>query len=229
MKALTTEGIVLSRINYGEADRILTILSSDQGKLRLMAKGVRKVKSKLAGGIELFSVSELSFIAGKSDIGTLISSRLKTHYGHIIEDMDRVQLGYELISLLNRTTEDSSDDSYFRLLERAFSSLDDHEIDLQLIRTWFKAQLIKDAGHIPNLVTDIDGQKLRSTESYNFDLELMGFIKNPDGRYSANHIKFLRLLFGPHTSAALSRVESIETLLVSITPLINTMLEDHVT
>lgn len=62
---IVTSGIVLNRINFGEADRILTVITPDQGKLSLIAKGVRKEKSKLAGGIELFSVSNISFIPPK--------------------------------------------------------------------------------------------------------------------------------------------------------------------
>ena len=56
MNQLVTDGIVLSRVNYGEADRIIKLLTPEAGKLSLMARGVRKPKSKLAGGIELFSI-----------------------------------------------------------------------------------------------------------------------------------------------------------------------------
>ena len=83
MKQLQTEGIVLSRTDYGEADRIINILTPEQGKIALMARGVRKPKSKLAGGIELFSISDISYIKGKGEIGTLISVRLKKHYANI--------------------------------------------------------------------------------------------------------------------------------------------------
>ena len=41
MKQLVSQAVVLSRTDYGEADRILTLLTPDQGKLRLLAKGVR--------------------------------------------------------------------------------------------------------------------------------------------------------------------------------------------
>jgi DNA repair protein RecO (recombination protein O) len=58
MKTIVTKGIVLTRTDYGEADRILHFLTPDQGKIAGIAKGVRKSKSKLAGGIELFSVSK---------------------------------------------------------------------------------------------------------------------------------------------------------------------------
>ena len=75
MNKVISESIVLSRINYGDNDRIVTVITRDQGKIRLIAKGSRKLKSKLAAGIELFSVSEISFIKGKGDIDTLVSSR----------------------------------------------------------------------------------------------------------------------------------------------------------
>ena len=54
-KDLRTKAIVLRRTDYGEADRILQLLTPS-GKRSVIARGVRKEKSKLAGGIELFSV-----------------------------------------------------------------------------------------------------------------------------------------------------------------------------
>lgn len=50
---LHTRAIVLRRTNYGETDRILNLLTPE-GKKSVLAKGVRREKSKLAGGIELF-------------------------------------------------------------------------------------------------------------------------------------------------------------------------------
>src|SRR2546430_6710542 len=97
MKQLVTPAIILARIDYGEADRIITMLTPGHGKLRLLAKGVRRVRSKLAGGIELFSVSTITFIQGRSELGTLVSTRLQQYYSHIVQDLDRTMAGYELI------------------------------------------------------------------------------------------------------------------------------------
>ena len=58
MKTYRTQAVVLRRTNYGEADRILQLLTPD-GRRSVMARGVRKEKSKLAGGIELFAVSDV--------------------------------------------------------------------------------------------------------------------------------------------------------------------------
>ena len=61
-----TEGIILKRMNYGEADRILTIYTLHHGKIRAMAKGVRKLQSRKAGSLELFNHSVLFLIKGKN-------------------------------------------------------------------------------------------------------------------------------------------------------------------
>jgi len=228
MKPLNTTGIILRRTNYGEADRIITMLTPDYGKLRLMAKGVRKVKSKLAGGIELFSVSQISFIKGKGDIGTLISTRLVKHYGTIVKDLERTTLGYELIKRLDRVTEDEPEQEYFELLQQIFVALDDKQINLQLIELWFAMQLLKQAGHTPNLKTDTVGNKLAADALYNFSFDDMAFVPVVSGRFSANHIKFLRLGFGQHTPKVLQQVSGIETLLPDVAPLIQTMLASHI-
>ena len=72
---LRTEAIVLRRTDYGEADRILQLLTPE-GKKSVVAKGVRREKSKLAGGIELFSVSEVVIHEGKGELGILTGAKL---------------------------------------------------------------------------------------------------------------------------------------------------------
>lgn len=223
MNQIATTAIVLARTNYGEADRIVSVLTPEYGKLRLMAKGVRRVKSKLAGGIELFSVSSITFIRGRSDISTLVSARLQKHYGHIVSDIGRVQLGYELIKLLNKITEDNAEREYFDLLEQSFQALDDVTIDEQLIRLWFSAQLLRLGGHSPNLHTDEQGNKLVAGTNYDFDFTAMAFNPRDQGRFTADHIKFMRLLFSAILPSALQKVRGGDALLASCLPLVTTM------
>lgn len=223
MNSLQTRGIILKRTDYGEADRIVTALTPDHGKLRLMARGVRKPKAKLAGGIELFSVSSLSFIRGKGDIGTLISARLDRHYGRIINDIARVQAGYDLLKVVDKATEDEPEEDYFELMEQALQALDDPDIDLDLIRAWFGARLLRLAGHSPNLETTAKGDKLSEDLKYVFDFDTMSFEPETKGRFSSADIKALRLLFSGHTPARLMRVEGMETCLEHVSPLLRTL------
>lgn len=228
MNQIKTKGIVLSRTDYGEADRIITMLTPDQGKLRLMARGVRKPKSKLAGGIELFSVSELSFIRGRGEIATLTSTRLIKYYSSIVKDIERVQLGYDLIKKINRATEDEPEAEYFDLLEQALIALDDATIVTELIDTWFQAQLLRLSGHTPNLLTDSAGAKLDPAQKYSFDFDAVSFAKHEGGSFSANHIKLLRLIFNRVTPTQLRNINDIDRLLADCQPLINTMLKTYI-
>lgn len=224
MKQLVTTGIILSRTDFGEADRILTVITPDQGKLRLMAKGVRKVKSKLAGGIELFSVSTISFIEGRSDIHTIVSTRLLEYYEHIVKDINRTMFGYELLKTINRVTEDNPGREYFELLRQALTALNDEDVMTELISFWLYMQLLKIAGHAPNFKTDNKGDALDAQETYGFDFDAMAFSMQDQGKYKAQHIKALRLVIGLDTPVPLAQVQDMNTVLLSCLQLSKTML-----
>ncbi|MGH7157663.1 MAG: DNA repair protein RecO [Candidatus Saccharimonadales bacterium] len=223
MKQTVTRAIVLRRTDYGEADRILTLLTPDQGKLSLLAKGVRRVKSKLAGGIELFSTSDITFIRGRGEVGTLVSARLEKHYANIVQDLDRTMLGYELIKMLHKNTEDEPESSYFSLLEQAFEALNDPVVAPDLARLWFFAQLLRLSGHEPNLQLDTQGYRLQADKMYDFSFEQVAFAPSEHGRFGAGHIKFLRLAVSPYSAKTLSQVQGSTEFLAAIAPLVHTM------
>lgn len=194
MKPIRTKAIVLRRTNYAEADRILQLLTPDHGKLSVIAKGVRREKSKLAGGIELFAICDVSIIPGKGDMGTLTSSRLETFYGRIMEEYDRLQFGYEAIKQVGQAAEAVADPAFFELLKTVFVSLDDESIDDKLIAAWFWLQLAILLGVGLNLSTDDNGMKLVEESRYNFSEDSMSFVYHEQGRFTTEHIKLLRLL-----------------------------------
>jgi DNA repair protein RecO len=216
-------GIVLSRTNFGEADRIITFLTVNEGKLRLMAKGVRKIKSKLAGGVELFSVSNITYVKGRGEIGTLISARLSRHYGSIVNDIDRVQLGYQLIKIINQATEDHYEEDYFDLMVSAFRALEDPVTNRDLIMSWFESQLLKLAGHSPNMSHDLEGNKLEAEKLYSFDIDNMSFNQNISGKFDSNHIKVMRILFSDNEPEVINRVSDLKKYLQELGPLVHTL------
>lgn len=223
MNRIQTSGIVLKRTNYGEADRIVTVLTPDYGKLRLMARGVRKPKAKLAGGIELFSVSDMTFVRGRGEIGTLISTRLRTHYGRIVQDIRRVQLGYDLLKILDKATEDETEEGYFDLLEQTLKALDDKDIDQELIQAWFSSHMLRLAGHSPNLETTAAGTKLGEDQTYAFDFDTMSFEPEAKGRFGPGDVKALRLLFSGYTPSRIMKIEGVESHLAHVIPLLRTL------
>jgi len=224
---IVTEGIVLRRTNFGEADRIITMLTADHGKVRLIAKGVRRSKSKLAGGIELFSVSQITYLPGKSEIQTLVSSRLKKYYDHIVQDIQRTMLGYELLKRINRATEDAPEPEYFQLLVATLQALDGG-LPSQILELWFDARLLSLAGHQPNLQTDIEGRRLQADQRYSFDFENMTFAAAEQGIVTPSHIKFLRLLFGLTDPSALQQINQVNSVLGLCAQLVTSMRQQYI-
>lgn len=206
MKQTVTIAIVLNRTNYGEADRILTVLTPS-GKVRILAKGVRKIKSKLAGGAELFSVSELTFLQGRGELHTLISSRLKEHFGNIVQDMDRTMFAYETLKTVNKVTEDEAEHEYFELVQNILKALNNKLVSLDIIRLWFLARLLVLGGYAPNLRTDPSGKQLASAESYTFSFDDMAFLPGR-GPFVMRDIKLLRIIFGLRNSDDLHKLKS---------------------
>ncbi|MBQ9180749.1 DNA repair protein RecO, partial [Candidatus Saccharibacteria bacterium] len=82
-------GLVLRRTNYGEADRILNLITP-VGKISAMAKGVRRPKSKMAGGVEIFTLSEYNVHFGKDDFGVVTGVKMVKHFGGIIKDYGKM-------------------------------------------------------------------------------------------------------------------------------------------
>lgn len=223
MNQVITQSIVLSRINFLESDRILTVLTPDYGKVRLIAKGSRALKSRLAGGIELFSVNDIGFIKGRSDISTLVSSRLERHFLNILKDINRVQFGYEILKVVNRHTEDGVESSYFWLLARALEGLNDLQLNLALVQLWFFCRLLAVSGQTPNLLTDDLGENLRLEQAYDFNYDSMAFMAKPKGVFSADHIKLLRLAVTSSQAQVINRVRGVDSLIAGLSPLISTI------
>lgn len=222
MKQLHTKGIVLTRTDYGEADRIITFLTPDHGKVRVIAKGVRRQKSKLAGGIELFSESDITFIMGKSGLHTLVSTRLITHFGDIVSDLDRTMTGYEILKIINKLLEDEGGEEYYQLLYETLDVLNNLGAPKSLAEVSFLLNLMRLLGHLPNFTHDVHGDALPKDAQYQFSFEDMAFFASPTGLFSENHIKLLRLL-SHNPAASLIKVANLQNYLDDMAGLVTQM------
>src|SRR6185312_8941181 len=115
---------------------------------------------------------------------------------------------------------------YFDLLQQTFEALDDSSIELELIKAWFEAQLLKEAGHAPNLQLDTTGQKLTIDQAYNFDYDSMAFALQDSGSFTAAHIKALRLLFQQNI-LALKQVDGLLEVLPDVRGLVRTFAQTY--
>jgi DNA repair protein RecO len=194
MKTLRTKAIVLRRTNYGEADRIVQFLTPENGVMSVMAKGVRREKSRLAGGIELFATCDVTVGSGRGELGILTASRMDKFYSHIMTDYDRLQFGYDAVKQVAGVAATVDEPAFYDLLEQTYQALDDLTIDVRLTRAWFWLQLAILLGVGMNLSTDVNGMKLVEDARYNFSEFDHGFVFNDKGTFGSEHIKLLRIL-----------------------------------
>ena len=193
MRTQRTRAMVLRRTNYGEADRILQLLTPE-GRRSVMARGVRKEKSKLAGGIELFAVSDVVIGEGKGELGILTSAKLVHFYRHILEDYYRLQFGYRAIKLVSKASDTVDEPEWFELLAETLAALDATTIPQELIETWFLLHYSALLGRELNLDLDIDGAPLSAESNYRYDAGEQGLRLLQSGEITGDHIKLLRLV-----------------------------------
>lgn len=192
MSARRTQAIVLRRTNYGEADRVLQILTPE-GKKGVIAKGARREKSKLAGGIELFALSDVVITEGRGELGILTSARVIEFYRHILDDYDTMQFAYEVIKHIGRASETVDEPEWFDMLLEVLAVLNNINIPRQLTETWFFLRYAQLLGDELNLRGDTEGKSLQEDARYTYDVSDKGLRYDQKGGITGEHVKFLRL------------------------------------
>ena len=194
MKNEKLKAIVLRRTNYQEADRILDLVTP-LGKRSVIARGVRKEKSRLAGSVELLCESEIVLTkSNKSSLAILTSARLIRFYGNILKSYDRMTFAYDTLKNIGKAVNQIEEPEWYDLLSQVLSGLDDLKIDLRLIRVWFLLQYQKLLGNELNMLYDVNGEKLEKTKKYTYDYLERGLREDIGGKINGDVIKFLRVV-----------------------------------
>jgi len=144
-----TSGIVLKGTNFGEADRILTILTERFGKIKAIAKGVRKIKSHLGGSLEPFMLVDLQVHQGKTFYvvtGAAIIEQFSNIHGNLAKTAKAFFLG-ELIDKF--MVEDHLVPEIYGIFLQAMNSLENDSPGL-IIKA-FELKIIEAAGFKPEL------------------------------------------------------------------------------
>lgn len=185
--------LVLRKTNYGEADRIVDFLTPN-GRVSVIARGVRREKSKLAGGIELFAVSDITVHSGRGELGVLTSARLEKFYAHIMTDYDRMQFGYEAIRAVAKASAQIDAVDWFELLIEVYRGLDAPNVAPALTQTWFYLHFAELDGYQLSFARDVSGDPLAADKTYMYDSIEHGLRSSEQGELTADHIKYLRLI-----------------------------------
>jgi len=150
VRLFSTPAIVMRRTDYGEADRLLTLLTPERGKMRVLAKGARKITSRKAGHIELFTQTQLLLARGRTfDIVT--QAELIDPYRILREEVSKGGQAHYLCELAEQfAPEDSDAAPLYDLLSNGLTWLCNSR-DALLTARFFEMRLLSLEGYRPEL------------------------------------------------------------------------------
>ena len=116
-------GVVLRTYKLGEADRIVTFLTRDRGKVRAVAKGVRKTKSRFGGRLEPTSHVQLLLYEGR-ELDIVTQAETLDHFGPLREDYERLSRAVSMLEAADQVAQErQANPALYRMLVGALQAL----------------------------------------------------------------------------------------------------------
>ena len=154
-RTYTARGIVLRQFNLGEADRILSILTPGKGKVRAIARGVRRPKSKLRGSLDLTNLIDFSAAYGR-DLDVVSEAQILNDHPQIRSDLSRLSKAIYACEIADSfAQEQSPGGGQFNLLANVLDALGDAPDPWPVVR-WFEARMLDMSGFQPELESCVE-------------------------------------------------------------------------
>ncbi len=133
-----SKAFVYKKSNVNEADKIFSVFTDNFGRLDIFAKAIRKINSKLRGGIDIFSLSEIEFIQGKSR-KTLTDANIIKRFAAEPYSLEKNETAYKIAEVVDKYIKGQEKDSgLFNLLKESFLKLDGEELkDKKLVLVYY--------------------------------------------------------------------------------------------
>jgi DNA repair protein RecO (recombination protein O) len=165
-RTLRVEAVVLRHSDWGEADRLLGLFTREHGKLRAVAKGARKVRSRKAGHLEPFTRVALMLARGR-DLWIVTQAETVDAYLPLREDLERIAHASYVVELLDRFTyEEGANRPLYQLLIETLSRLSSLE-DVFLAVRYYEIRLLDLLGFRPELVRCVRcGEQIQPKDQY---------------------------------------------------------------
>jgi len=149
-RTLRVEAVVLRHSDWGEADRLLVLYTREAGKMRAVAKGARRLRSRKAGHLEPFTRVALMLARGR-DLWIVTQAQTVSAYLSLREDLLRTGYAAYVVELLDRFTYDEGENlSLYTLLYTTLERIDAGE-DLFLVARYYELRLLDLLGFRPEL------------------------------------------------------------------------------
>lgn len=225
-----SNAIVIGRTNFGEADRVIRLFTPEHGKVAAVAKGIRKVKSRSGGHLELLGEVSLMLIPGHN-LETITSARLLWYPHQLVGDYERLGLAFAIAKAVDRLTEPAQPaPALYAVVREALRALDASGSPV-LIELWFKLRLLDTLGYRPELSGCIICGQNAPAATYAFSAERGGLVCHSDAGaldqpFTLEQIKFWRLLCD-YNYGTISHIAGAQTLAQTTLALCDNFYEHH--
>ena len=119
-----TRGFILKKNDRFEADRFFTIFTCDFGRIEVAARAIRKITSKLRAGVELFYLSEIEFIQGRT-YKTLTDTVVLEKFEEVRKNLEKLKTAFKISKVLDNSLRfEEKDKRIWDLIVETFSLLD---------------------------------------------------------------------------------------------------------
>jgi DNA repair protein RecO (recombination protein O) len=171
-----TDAIVLSRFDYGEADRILTLITPGAGKIKAIAKGIRRQKSRIGGSLEPFAELRLALAQGRT-FEVVTQVEVIHPWLNLRDNLISFGTASYIAELANGTLEERhAAESVYIMLKRAYEILDAGMAPGRVAR-WFEMHLADELGVRPEVDRCVEcGRLLEADERYRWMPPLGGVL-----------------------------------------------------
>lgn len=174
----SSEGIVLKRRDFGEADKLLTIFSKQRGKVKVLAKGVRRINSKRSGNVELLNHSKLFFAESKI-FPLLTEAETINAFPSLKEDLVKIGFAYQITELIdNLFHEEQESRVTFEFLTTTLRNIDlaEDQREARLYKQEFEVKILELAGFRPQFFTCPKCREPLSEQTHLLSPELGGVV-----------------------------------------------------
>jgi DNA repair protein RecO (recombination protein O) len=172
----TTEAIVLSRFDLGEADRVLTLITPTGGKLKAIAKGIRRPMSRLGGSLEPFAELTVGLARGRTfDVVTEV--RVGHAWLNLRDSLESAATAWYIAELTDRSLEERhASEPLYALLKRTYELLDAGMAPGRVAR-WYEMHLLDELGQRPEVDRCVECDRvLESDERFRWVPPLGGVV-----------------------------------------------------
>lgn len=211
MSLYRDRGVVVRTIKLGEADRIVSVITEHHGKVRAVAKGVRKTKSRYGGRLEPLRHLDLQFYEGRGDLDVVTQAETRDFFPRIRDDLDRLGKAMTLAEAVDQVSQESKSDArLYRMLVGALSTLD--EADSPMLVSSFLLKLLAHEGVAPSLDRCVVGGETDDLVAFDPALGGVTCVRHQRGRQvSSSALELMRATLGGALSTVLQVQESPAT------------------